>query len=179
MINRTHHRSRGFTLVELVTAITLMTILVAVGVGIINVLMKVEQSGRRRMVEASTADVLAHSFRADVRAATKVEPLEAKSGLVASLTLTRPGGSSVSYQVGPTEVKRVEQKEGKEARNIIFRVPKRSSTGFDVHQDRGLTVVSLVYDRESALNAESHSTSFRAEAVLGRDQRFDRVEESK
>ena len=169
--------SRGFSLIEMITVITLTTFLIALAVGSINVLMKVEQSGRRRTVEAGTADMFARAFRSDVRAAHKVD--QADEELHPDLTLTRPDGVTVVYHAEPGEVKRSELKDGKETRKMNFRMPKRSAAGFQVVKDHGLTVIGLVYDRESAPNSEAHSSSFRSEAVLGRDHRFTHVGEAK
>ena len=161
----------------MITVITLTTFLTALAVGSMNALIKVEQSGRRRTVEAGTAEGLAHAFRADVRAATKVDDIE--PGLQPTLTLARPDGLTVVYQVEPGEVKRFERKDGKDTRKMNFRMPKRSSAGFEVVKERGLTVIGLVYDRESAPNSEAHSSSFRTDVVLGRDHRFVHNEETK
>ena len=179
MIIRQHRHQRGFTLVEVVTAITLTTILIAIAVSAINALIKLEQSGRRRMVEASTSDGLARAFRADVRAAVQLDPPESKSGMISKLSLIRPDSLTVVYEVATDEVKRFERRDGKDIRKMNFRIPKRAKVGFEISRDQGLDVVSLVYDRESALNAETHSTAFRADAVLGRDHRFERARESK
>src|SRR5205807_471931 len=64
---------RGFTLVEVITAVTLTTLLIGLAIGMMNVVFRVEQAGRRRMVESNTTAQLARSFRDDARSAIKAE----------------------------------------------------------------------------------------------------------
>lgn len=169
-----NRQPRGFTLVEVVTVVTLTSIMIAIAVASINGLMQIEQTGRRKIVEAGTADGLARSFRADVHAATLLDPASTEASVL-TLTLTRPDGVSVKYEIGSTEVKRTETRKGSEPKRSNFRMPKRTKIGFEIASDQGLTVVGLSYNREAASLPETHSSAFRADCVLGRDHRFEEV----
>ena len=79
---------RGFSLVEMLAAMSTGIILLGLATALIASLMKLDRAGRARLVEESRLDRLAHAFRADVRAATGVSP----GAGPAAVQLILPGG---------------------------------------------------------------------------------------
>jgi len=67
-------RRGGFTLVEMLAAISTGVILLGLATMLIAALVKLDKAGRARLAEESHLDRLARAFRADVHAATGLAP---------------------------------------------------------------------------------------------------------
>ena len=146
-------RRRGFTLVEMMVAISVGTVLLGLAALLIGSLMKLDRAGRARLAEESRLDRLAQVFRADVHAATGLAP-GAPAG---ELRLILPGGRSVAYRAGPGAVVRA-RPDGEER----FALPPGSMARLDV----GRSSVGLTVGREPG------HPGLRVEAVPGTDHRF-------
>ena len=65
---------RGFTLIEMLVVMTVGSVIVGIGVGMLHVLLRTEQTGRDRVHQAGVLARLAEQFRSDVGAAVRQTP---------------------------------------------------------------------------------------------------------
>jgi len=150
-------RRGGFTLVEMLAAISTGVILLGLATMLIAALVKLDKAGRARLAEESHLDRLARAFRADVHAPTGLGP----GAGPAALTLTLPEGRAVAYRAVAGAVIRV-RVVGADRREDRYPLPARSTARFDPGRD----AVGLFVDRAPG------RAGLRIDAVLGSDHRF-------
>jgi prepilin-type N-terminal cleavage/methylation domain-containing protein len=160
---------RAFTLVELLVAITVGSVLMGIAVSLLLVLLGAEQSGRTHAERSESLRRLADQFRRDVHAAVGEPAADAVDRHGCRLRLADSG--SVRYVVGSGSIERQEQAGTKDVSRESYALPKDSTATVAV--DRTTTPWTL------SLTIVPNDTSMRAvheiriDAILGRDHRFD------
>ena len=155
------HR-HGTNLIELVVVISLQTILLAAGVGLIGRMLEAEQSGRLSLETLRSIDALAEDFRRDVHQAADVS-FPADKG---SIALNVGPERNVTYEKTGVRLTRVEREQNELRRTEAYRLPPSWQVGF-VEIDEPRRVRLTLQDATSGSSANRRSIRF--EAVLGRD----------
>jgi len=157
---------RAYSLIEMLVAISMTTVLVGLAAGLIHVALKVDLEARARLAEDAGLARLASTFRDDVRAATAAEARPD-----ASLTLTAPGGTVIEYAIRPGRVARVVREGGQVRRRDGFALPTGASARWERFDDGGRPFIAFASERPAADNRPAWAAT-RIEAALGSDRRF-------
>ncbi len=157
---------RGFSLIEMLVVMTVGAVVVGVGVGMLQVLLQLEQTGRDRVFQVRVLARLSEQFRCDVGAAVRQTP-GARQG---ERQFVMTGDRVITYRVLPGEVRRDERMAGKPVRQESYVLPGGCSAAITVRSEAAAAVASLVVaDHGTPLAA---GREMRVTAVLGKDHRF-------
>jgi hypothetical protein len=158
------HR-RGYSLVETVAVLTVGSVIVGIGVGMLHLLLRTERTGRDRVPQLRAVARLAQQFRSDVNAAVRQVPV-AKQGEWQFALADR----LVTYRARPGEVRWDERKDGKLRRQESYVLPSGCSAAIAAQGPATPAVLGLVITAEAAPRAAGRE--LLVTAVLGKDQRF-------
>ena len=160
---------RAFTLIEMLFAITIGSVLMGIAVSLLIVLLGAEQSGRAHAERSASLQRLADQFRRDVHAAVGEPDANAKDRHGCRLAL--PDKAGVQYAVGVGGVSREEQVGSKVVRRESYSLPKNCTAAFAIDRTTSPWTLSLTIVPNDASLRNAHE--IRIDAVLGRDHRFD------
>ncbi len=174
---------RGFSLIEMLAALTVGSVLMGIAVSILAMLMRIERGGREQLHQDMVTARLARQFRDDVHAATRLAPAEA--GGKGSWQLVLAPDHTVTYRALPEVVERDEAEAGKPARHESYTLPAGWSARLIAPAgagpplaslDVGVVPPSVDVGVAVVLPPRGDSTTVaptvRIEALVGRDHRF-------
>ena len=159
---------RGFSLLEMLVAVTVGSVLMGIGVAILTLLLRLDRTGREHAHRAVVLGRLAEQFRDDVHAALR--PMPAGTDHRAPWRLDLGPDRTVSYRITPESVERDETAPGKPVRHESYPLPEGCAARVSLSADRTAQVASLIVAPAGTPSPTSHQ--LRVDAVLGRDRRF-------
>ena len=159
---------RGFTLIEMLAAITVGSVMLGIGVGILHVLLRAEGTGRERVHQTQVLSRLAEQFRSDVGAAVRQIPAQGDRPKQWQFALA--DNRTVTYRALPGEVRRDERTADKLVRQESYALPEGYTAVISVEREAKPAVASLVIAREPTPLAAGRE--MRVAARLGKDHRF-------
>lgn len=196
-----HHSPRsGFTLIEIVVAITVSTLLLGIAVVLLASLMRSEHSGREHFERGNSLDALAARFRKDVHAA------ESAPGIIGEnhdtwfmASVINNSSIFVLYTVDGGHIARSEQIlvpwdksqqalneprplpdwclfTTQEIRQETYALPKDCTVSIETETIDGVQTVVLLIAANDA--SPDPGRNIRIEARLGGDRRFDPSEKA-
>jgi prepilin-type N-terminal cleavage/methylation domain-containing protein len=187
-----HAKRRGWTLVELLVVITIMSVLLATVAVMVQTIMRQQRSFGQGVTQQRTLGLLARQIRHDIHAAIRVESVAAEQTggnqetqedeekkETTAIRCTWPDGRSVSYQLHSGQLLRVIRQSGQEeATRQPFPLPPGAEIRL-VETDAGkppLATIEISYFAGRTVPA-SHSTEqarrkLVIEALIGRDLRW-------
>lgn len=155
----------GLTLIEVVTAMTVMTIVMGLCVALITMLLKLSDSGTRHASDEAALMRVARLFREDVRAASEVVP----KGGGKRLVLRSFDGGEVEYSASRDGLWRVASWGDDTVKEERLPLPPTSSPRFEA----GRKVVALLIDRRQRTATDGAKPRvLRIEAAPGAHERF-------
>jgi prepilin-type N-terminal cleavage/methylation domain-containing protein len=157
---------RGYSLIEIIVVLTIGTVVVGIGVGMLHLLLRTEQSGRDRVPQARAVARLAEQFRSDAAAAMR----QASGSPPGEWRFVLPENRLVTYRALPGEVQWDERLAGKLLRRESYLLPGGSSAAISVQGKAAPAMASLVIVNDGPPPAAGHE--MRVIAVLGKDHRF-------
>jgi prepilin-type N-terminal cleavage/methylation domain-containing protein len=157
---------RGYSLIEMIVVLTVGAVVVGIGAGMLHLLLRTEQTGRGRVLQARVLARLAEQFRGDVGAAVRQTP-GAREG---EWRFVLMGDRLVTYRALPGEVQWDESMAGKRVRQESYVLPGGSSAAITVQSKAMPVMASLVIADHGTPAATSRE--MRITAVLGKDHRF-------
>jgi prepilin-type N-terminal cleavage/methylation domain-containing protein len=160
----------GFTLIESLVTMVLLSAFLAVGCALVQLLLATEQQDRDRLALRESTARLGRYFRADVHDALDATLYPPGRDVPAVLDLDMPDGRLVRYLAGPRAVSRLVTFDGLPLEADDFDLGRRVAR-FSVDRADGVTLVGLRYDRRKAARAED-PRPVHLEAALGLDRRF-------
>lgn len=164
---------RGFSLIEMVAAIGVISILTGLSVTLIHSLLRVERIERAALVQQNTLVRLSREFRQDVREARATEPSGDVAEPLTNIVLQSSAGDAVEYRIRNDSVVRTWRRAEKAERTETFKLPSGATAHLMVSRKPGQAVVSLLIDRKAGKRGEGESREFRVDARVGRDHRFE------
>jgi prepilin-type N-terminal cleavage/methylation domain-containing protein len=161
------HR-RGFSLIEMLVAITVGTVIFGIAVGTLHLLLRAEHTGRDRLYQTWTLGRLAEQFRSDIHAA--VRPIPGDDARQEEWQFALAGDRIVTYRALPGEVEREQHTAGKLVHRESYVLPSGCSATIAVRSETLPAVASLVITGNGTPPAAAGDMSVAA--VLGKDHRF-------
>jgi hypothetical protein len=173
------NRRRGFSLIEVATVIATAAAIMGVAVGLLYMLLRLEEGSRDYVRERTAMRELSDQFRCDVHAADEVTPVKAPAGEGAgpAWRFSLPAGRVVEYRVEQDELARSERQEDKVLRRESYRLPAEATVSIEVLGDAAPGVVRLEVRSAEAQSNVAAWRGFRVDAVLAKDRRFARQTE--
>jgi hypothetical protein len=166
----------AFTLVELLLAMTIMSVLLGLVAVFLRGMFEAEANARRQIAISDSLARLSRTLREDAHAALTAD----SAGAVLELRLAPE--KVVRYAHHGDEVLREETIDGQFHRRDAYRVPRSCQVAFDLLGDARMTLVTLTL-APSATRAGGRragaAQATRIEAVLARDHRFQKPETEK
>ncbi|MCA8992524.1 MAG: prepilin-type N-terminal cleavage/methylation domain-containing protein [Planctomycetaceae bacterium] len=171
MITQQQHvaRRQGFTLVELLIAVTLLTTMAVFGFHVISLMLSIQRSNMESGTSAVSMSRLTERFRNDVHNADAVRFVKPKlqaDGAFESLEIDF-GRTTITYQSVEGGLERVvpSQNPNRPVERDIFRLPNLATEFVDEQP-----IVGLLLHAEASFEATSRKEDLvrRIDAVIGR-----------
>ena len=173
-------RRKGFSLVEVLVAITVGSVLLAVAVGLLYSLIEVDRTSREHLRLRIAAARLADQFRRDVHAAVRLiaPPAEAEAGAEAPAAwqLELPPDRAVEYRLEEDSLLRTEQASGEVVKREWFRLPPHAVASIRISAGQSPSIVSLRITPDVKPPEAPAWRPVRIDAALATDHRFVNVE---
>lgn len=160
---------RGYTLIEMIVALTIGTVIVGISVGMLHMLMRAERAGCDRAPQARILVRLAQQFREDVHAAVQ----QTAGDQQAEWRFAQAEDRVVTYRALPEEVRRDEHVAGKLVRQESYILPSGCSAAINVQSETPRVVPNLVLIGSVAPLAANRE--MQVAAALGKDHRFTKL----
>jgi len=171
------NRRRGFTLIELIVAISLLATILPLAGGTVYLLLRAQTASADSLADTITLTRFAHTFRADIHAAQSAHVDSDGSRLNEQAVFKLDPPRTISYAEDPSGaiVRTVRTGRSIERREEFrlagtrtrFEVAADGRTVAAVHKPRALTVTGGPV-------VTATTTTIRIEAIVGRDRRFGR-----
>ncbi|HUT93390.1 MAG TPA: prepilin-type N-terminal cleavage/methylation domain-containing protein [Thermoguttaceae bacterium] len=146
-------RLRGFTLIEMLVVIATGAALMAVAMGILHLLIRLEQGSREEVRRQTTLDRLAGQFRRDVHAAGQFAAIEAAEAAAAEVPEREDGtpgwqfsldeNRTVQYRAGQRELIRTERAEKDAVARESYVFPSDTTVSIDLVGEAAPGIVRL------------------------------------
>jgi prepilin-type N-terminal cleavage/methylation domain-containing protein len=159
-------RRRGYTLVEMVAVLTVGSVILGIGVGMLHLLLRTERTGRQRVPQSRVVARLAQQFRSDVNAAER----QMSSSKPAEWQFALSDHRLVVYRMVPGGVEWSERQDGKLLRQESYLLPRGWSAAITGPGRATPALLSLVITDKADPYAPGRE--LLVTAVLGKDQRF-------
>lgn len=167
-------RHRGHSMIELLTAISAGTAVMAITVGLLTAMLDLDRHARERAQQRTALDRLADQFRRDVHAALRVKPLGTPTGTQpAGWQFELEAGQSVEYRAAANgELVRTERTGAKVYGMESYRLPPQTVAAIQLDERAEPRVVSLRLIAKDALTTKPAHRALHVDAVLGANRRF-------
>ncbi len=169
----------GVSLIEIVIAMTVASVILSGGIGVIHMLLDIDRSSRHALELTTTVSRLSFVFRRDVHAAKQVQASANDDDGPTRLRLQQPNGQSVTYEVHANRLVRTQRDDTERGHQDEFIFPSGFQIGLDARQTPVRVSVSVRHAGHDTsagpMRSESPKRSprsVRIEATLGRDYRF-------
>lgn len=167
----TVRRRCGWTLVEMVVTITIMSVLTGIAIKTLTTLLLSERTGVQHVVDLATVSRLARQFRQDVHSAKSVE-VNSATASKPLLQVTIAEGHQIDYQVQDAGLLRRELRPDKSVHNELWRLKK---TQFECQTNSGTPqIVTLVLKGSDRVRNAGKTNStlkvMQIDAIAGRDR---------
>jgi prepilin-type N-terminal cleavage/methylation domain-containing protein len=141
------NRRRGFTLIEMLAVITVMTALMGLAVTLLILLMTADRTSRRQLIENEQIEQLAASLRRDVRAAVTAEVTDTPQALQSRLVLNTGAEQSVEYVISAGRITRTQSAGGKSAGREAYLFDDLVEAQFQIETGQGRQFAALQLTR--------------------------------
>jgi hypothetical protein len=138
---------RGYSLVEMLAVMASMTVVMGLCVVLLELVLKLDTSGREHVDNEATIARLGRVFRGDVRGASEVARCDPGKDSSALALRESAGDRAVEYLVLKDRIVRAEWVAGELLKQEQFLLPPRSSARFARRDPAGLARVALVFER--------------------------------
>ena len=166
------NKRRGFSLIEMVTVMATGAALTAVAVGLLYVLMRLQDKAHEEAAQQTALGQLAEQFRRDVRAAGEFTSRAAGDDSPATWELSLEAGRVVEYRVDDRSLDRVERAEEGVVRRESFALPDGAAVSIERAGGADSNLLSLRIDADLLAPKRPSWRSFQVDALLAKDRRF-------
>jgi prepilin-type N-terminal cleavage/methylation domain-containing protein len=191
----TMKRRLGFTLIEIVAALAVTSVLLAIAAGLLHALFRFQEGGQERLRQRVAMDRLARQFREDVHAASGLtaEGVGSPSRVGADASepskplapdakktpdpfrgwrLQLAGSRTIEYRVESDALARSEREGDKPVWREGFPLPPGAKVEVKLREDKGAAMASLRITAGGEPAGSGAPPVLLVEGVLGLDHRF-------
>jgi prepilin-type N-terminal cleavage/methylation domain-containing protein len=160
---------RGITLIEMLMVITILAVVLGTTVVQLQLMLRLDQSGRARFEQAAARERLGRQLRLDIHDADSAEPVaeNRRSGLRVQLHGTSSG--QVEYWINAAEVVRIELKDAKPIRREVYSIPRLIAAHFENRTESGRRLIALVVSTSTAKARDAPPRIDEIVIAVGRD----------
>ncbi len=173
---------RGYTLIEMLVAITAGIVVMVVAAGMLNTLMRLEQQSHNRFTERAAVTRLADQFRRDAHAALEaaaIAPEEGKPAEALAWRFTLPDDHRVEYRGDLEGLLRTESVGDRTAAQERYAFATAVRAAVDLDPNGNVPMVRLRLEGVSVPGGDAPMPPLLVEARLAFDHRFTRAKEHK
>ncbi|MDB5351530.1 MAG: hypothetical protein JWN86_2777 [Planctomycetota bacterium] len=165
---------RGYTLVEMLAVMATLTLILGLCVALMELLLKLNTSGKDHVETEARLSRSARIFRDDVHEAGEIKRCEPGTSST-TIELVRPDHDRVvEYQWIKNDLVRNEWSAGEIVKRERFPLPAQASAHFEHRSDGGRSVAAyVVHRRGKQASGPAVDHAFRIEAMVGAAFRFD------
>jgi prepilin-type N-terminal cleavage/methylation domain-containing protein len=168
------NRRRGFTLLEMVVAISVSTVLMGIAVTTLIALLRNQNTGREHLQYCRSIERLAEQFRRDVHGAEKISAGE-KEGIM-EIPAASAEGATIRYQCFAGQIERTESKGGKIVSRESYILAPATEAALQVKSPPEGSVASIVISPRAQAGGAFCACAVRIESVVGLDKRLGKIE---
>ena len=175
---------RGFTLIEMVVAISICATLAGIAVLLLHALVKSHKTGREHLEYCHTINRLAEQFRADVHAMQKTA--SDNNETVFDLQSESADDTKIRFQCFKDRIDRTELQGEKVVRQESYMLPPDMEASIKTQSFSDATIARIIISpkdkMETGVSSGSErvailfATPVRIEAALGRDSRLSKIQ---
>ncbi|WP_169974842.1 hypothetical protein [Tautonia rosea] len=165
---RRGQRSGVASLIEVLAAMTVISVLFGTTASLTALMFRLERLGRDDLAATMTEGTLASDFRADVHAATRVEVEEDDPD---QIVLIGPGDRKTTYRRQERSLIRKALWPDEPERRERYRLRPGTVVRWEREDSDVFPVISLVLEVPGTIEGDRRSV--RIESTLGRDHRFE------
>lgn len=169
---RIDHLRRGSTLVELVIALGVAAIILAIAVGIIHLMLTAERHATHNVHRLMTVNRLTDFVRADVHAATAASLVMGNASEKPGLALTLPDGKHITYSQDKQTIDRLETGANGKSQRERFHLPANAGCRFETLSEPSGVRMVVTTPRGARVSGDARNV-VQVEAVTARDHRFE------
>jgi len=173
-------RRKGFSLVEVMVAMAVGSVLMAIVVGLLYTLMETDRTSREHLRLRIAAARLADQFRRDVHAGVRLsgQGAVAEDGAEAPAAweLELPPDRVVEYRLEEDSLLRTERAGGEVVRREWFKLPPHAVVSIRLSGEQGQPIATLRIAPDVKLPEAPAWRPVRIDAAFATDHRFAEVE---
>jgi hypothetical protein len=177
---RARRGMRGTSLIEVVIAMTVASVMLATGMAAIHLLLRAERGASKNVWSGMTLTRLSRDLRSDVHAAKNVAIIPPDASHGQRLEMASAEGGTVTYEIAPGSVSRIVESADKVRERERFRFPETVEMTLQQLLNPDRVRLELVLPRSATAAAvkttnqaaPSSSRTIHIEAVMFRDHRF-------
>ena len=167
------NRRRGISLLEVITAMTVGSVIVGLAVGLLYTLFNTQSMARDHLHQNTVLCRLGEQFRHDVHAATAAVKDDTTNHAAPAWRFVLAAEHAVTYRAEPGRIIRVETAGAGNPRREEFFLPPGTAASIDVDKETSPTIVTLHLTPAAGAPKMPGSRSARFDAVLAADRRFE------
>lgn len=173
---------RGYTLIEMLVAITAGIVVMVVAAGMLNTLMRLEQQSHKRFTERAAVARLADQFRRDAHAALEATPIAPEEGKPAdglAWRFTLADDHRVEYRSDLEGLLRTKSLGDRTTAEERYAFATSVRAAVDLDSTGNVPMVRLRLEGVSVPGGDAPMPPLVVEARLAFDHRFTQVKEHK
>jgi len=160
---------RGYTIIEVLTAWTLGTVLLGVAVALLTLMIRTRSTWQRQVADNVATLRLVDQFRRDVHQASDFQPIEREKGNPPGQgwRLSLPQDRVVEYRRGAARLERAERVSGKIGVRESFPLAVESRVAMGLERSAGAPIVRLEIEPGPPSAGQMTRRPIVVEALLG------------
>jgi len=167
-------RRRAYSLIEILVVIAAGTTMMGIALGLLSMLIRLEEGSRDEVRRQTVINRLADQFRRDVHAADRLTVPDAPGGEDSQPVWQFPLQPEhvVEYRAGQGELVRMERADGEPLNRESFLLPTDVTVSIELVGDAAPGIVSMQITPEGNERPGPTRPGVRVDAELGKDRRF-------
>ena len=166
------HR-RGFTIIEMLVVISISTVLMGMGILLLHVLLKHQNTGREHLQSCRNINRLAEQFRRDVHATREISA-GGKEGIM-EIQPTSAEGTTIRWQCFAGRIERTERQGDKIMGRESYLLWPATEAALQLQSQPDASVACIIISPKQQAGELYRGHAMRIETLVGLDSRLAKV----